>query len=425
MKLISYLAVAAVCIAAASAAFYDAKGSKVVNLTPETFDKTILESTDLWIVEFYAPWCGHCKNLAPEWEKAAKQLEGTNVHIAAVDADKYGDLGSRYAVRGFPTIKVFGDDKTKPSDYEGQRKANNIVDFGKREWKKIDNKRQGIDMPEEEPSNAPPASEFYEGTDVVELTDDMIDNEVAKGKEPWLIEFYAPWCGHCKNLAPEWKKAASALAGSVKLGAIDATVYKKWAGKFSVSGFPTIKFIPPGNPDAAEDYNSGRSSEAIVDFGFKKAELYPSGPIVVGQIENQAALEALCSKKTLCVTFLVPHVYDTGAAGRQKLIDLFAEVAGKLRSRSAAFGWIVSGEHESFEKAFHINTNSPTFVALNYKNLRAATHKGPFTSEAIVASIKKILEGKTPVSTLKQVPSLSASVPLWDGKDYVPPSDDE
>lgn len=59
---------------------------------------------------------------------------------------------------------------------------------------------------------------------VIELTDENFDKTVLNSEDMWLVEFYAPWCGHCKNLAPEWAAAASELKGKVKLGALDATV---------------------------------------------------------------------------------------------------------------------------------------------------------------------------------------------------------
>ena len=54
---------------------------------------------------------------------------------------------------------------------------------------------------------------LYSGGDVVSLTSTNFDRLVKDGDAVWLVEFYAPWCGHCKNLVPDYTKAAKALKG--------------------------------------------------------------------------------------------------------------------------------------------------------------------------------------------------------------------
>ena len=100
----------------------------------------VMKSDALWIVEFYAPWCGHCQRLTPEYTKAAKALKGVVKvrlnyscelpeykriidQIGAVNADEHKSLGGQYQVQGFPTIKIFGQNKNKPEDYQGERTA--------------------------------------------------------------------------------------------------------------------------------------------------------------------------------------------------------------------------------------------------------------------------------------------------------------
>ena len=64
-------------------------------------------------VDFYAPWCGHCKRLEPELEKVAKALvdEGLRAKVAKMDADngKHKPIAKRYGVKGFPSLRVFVD----------------------------------------------------------------------------------------------------------------------------------------------------------------------------------------------------------------------------------------------------------------------------------------------------------------------------
>ena len=73
--------------------------------------------------------------------------------------------------------------------------------------------------------------------DVIQLTDSNFESLVLDSDDTWLVEFFAPWCGHCKNLAPHWVSAATQLKGKVKLGAVDATVHSVTASKFSVSSY--------------------------------------------------------------------------------------------------------------------------------------------------------------------------------------------
>lgn len=121
---LNVLFVALLFIVTAVAAFPFSKDSGVVELNPSSL-KSFMATTKPVFIVFYAPWCGHCKSIHPEWEKFAKGVKNL-VKVGAVNADQHRDIGSTFGIQGFPTIKYWeaGNKKgMKPQDYQGERKA--------------------------------------------------------------------------------------------------------------------------------------------------------------------------------------------------------------------------------------------------------------------------------------------------------------
>ena len=105
---------------------------------------------------------------------------------------------------------------------------------------------------------------FGKNSGVTELTPQTFQSFLNTHK-PVFIMFYAPWCGHCKSMHPEFEKFAKGVKDVVRVGAVNADQYRELGGQFDVKGFPTIKFWKIGakKGQKAQDYNGGRTAAAL------------------------------------------------------------------------------------------------------------------------------------------------------------------
>uniref|UniRef100_A0A158QNB7 Protein disulfide-isomerase A6 homolog n=1 Tax=Haemonchus placei TaxID=6290 RepID=A0A158QNB7_HAEPC len=402
-------------------ALYSAKDD-VVELTAANFRSKVINSDEVWVVEFFAPWCGHCKNLVPEYKKAATALKGI-AKVGAVDMTVHESLGSTYRVQGFPTIKIFAANKDKPIDYNGARTAQGISSTVLAEIKNTVTSR--LEGPGQGKGKDDSGSKGR--GDVIELTDSNFEKLVLNSKDPWLVEFFAPWCGHCKNLEPHWKAAASQLKGKVKLGALDATVHTLMSTKYGVRGFPTIKYFAPGSSDTdAVDYDGGRTTSDIVSWAESKAmENLP--PPEVLQITSQEVVEGQCQGKQLCVFAFLPHILDCQAECRNKYLSILRASGDYFKKNGWGWIWTEGASQPKLEEAFGVGGfGYPAMVALNHRKMKYSTLRGSFDDDGIREFLRDLSYGKGQTVTIKgdALPTIDKVEP-WDGKDAPLPVEEE
>ncbi|KAG8274068.1 DnaJ sub C member 10 [Homalodisca vitripennis] len=217
---------------------------QVVKLTEETFYTSVgrkpLDS--VWLVDFFMPWCGPCQALGPQWRKLAKMVSDLpKVFVGEVNCQEELELCRQQGVRSYPTIRLYPFQSTGLSTvamYSGyQRDAKSI-----RMW----------------------LYNFLPSL-VEELTAEKFD-QVIKGPDAWLIDFYAPWCGHCHAFAPEFATVAQRLEGRVKCGKVNCDVERVVCQHAGVSAYPTVQWYRPASRQTRGQEITTQQADKIVNF---------------------------------------------------------------------------------------------------------------------------------------------------------------
>ena len=338
MARLIYLLLASFAVLGAHAA------SSVLDLIPNNFDDIVLKSGKPALVEFFAPWCGHCKKLAPVYEELATNFEFAKdkVSIAKVDADAEKELGRRFGVQGFPTLKWFDGKSDTPTDYQGGRDLESLSSFiSEKTGLKIKTKKAAASA-------------------VEMLTDRSFKAEIGGDKDV-LVAFTAPWCGRmlkpfldhfysdvanlvadCKSLAPVWEQVAADYASepNILIAKVDAEAEnsKATAQDQGVKSYPTIKYFPKGSTNP-EPYEGGRTEQDILSFMNEKAGVHrtiggkldeiagtiPSLDTIVGRLAGGESIASLSQQ-----------IVIAAKASKDKYAEYYIKVSDKL-SKNAGY----------------------------------------------------------------------------------------
>merc|ERR1711998_66772 len=208
-------------------------------------------------------------------------------------------------------------------------------------------------------------------SDVVQLNEANFNALVTDSTDHWLVQFYAPWCGHCKNLAPEWDRAAYERDGKFKMGKVEGA-------------------LPP--PEVVE-------------------------------LNAPKVWDDNCAGKSICLVAFFPGLVDSKAAGRNGYIEIMKKLTQKQTLKKFGFMWTVVGQQPELEATFQIG-DYPALVAVNPKKAKYAQMRGSFSSEELSGFIGRLLKARESTSPF-EMPAALAAYEAWDGGDEAVAAEEE
>ncbi|KAI8884984.1 thioredoxin-domain-containing protein [Backusella circina FSU 941] len=368
---------------ALSQAFYTDRDD-VLSLTPQSFGSAILDTDQLVAVEFYAPWCGHCQKLAPEWKKVASNLKGlVNVGAIDCDVDENKSICAMYQIQGFPTIKVFkpelrpdkrtGQLTKTPSDYQGPRDAKSMVDYllGMQpsdvkfiKWNERDVKSK--------------KSISYD--DFLATKNNTLPKSILFTNKPSTTPLY-------KALSVDFKDRL--LVGEVKQSE------KSILAEYNVDTFPTLLVIHP--EQGVIKFEGKLKRDSLKEFMEKYAlpgtkQKQSSGSSEkktekkeVVEIKTDANLSKQCQKtgNSVCVIGL------TGDDDKQETVDVLNELLKGGNPDTFEYGWIHAERSSDIIKKLQLVEDYPALIVVNMEKKLYRPYVGSFESKNINNWLKR------------------------------------
>eukprot|EP00759_Apiculatamorpha_spiralis_P024988 PhF_6_TR28115/c0_g1_i2/m.41590/K09584/PDIA6, TXNDC7; protein disulfide-isomerase A6 len=369
----------------------------ITTLTHDNFRELVLQGDGLWIVEYYAPWCGHCKSFAPEFEKAAKSLKGI-IKFGAVNADDKNAAGiaQAYNVPGYPMIHLFpselveqgeGEYTKNPIQFQSERSANTLVKWAIAQ------------MPTTHISKI--ADDDSEKNFIEKYSDDNMPKILLFSNKDIIAPLYI-------SLSLDFKYRA--LFGFVPPGKSSENV----RDKYHITKFPTI--IALGEDDEFHTYDGEIEKAALGEFVSahalpasskqqmmakilqeesaakkKEKELKKMSnalkPVTVKSVEDW---KKLCIERVmgLCgIALLDPN--DSTHKDHLEILERASKIIPTKASVSIQFVVIDGPTNFEIANFFDISAGYPSLVFLQPKRARHINFIGSFSADNIVSFVQE------------------------------------
>ena len=213
------------------------------------------ESAAALVVLVYAPWCGHCKRITPEFGEAARRVSASgtdHIRFATLDATVETATARALRVRSYPLLLHISGAATARYDAP-PCSADALEQFMK---------DPGVIK------QRPTVGDTLNTSGLIVLDDQSIEQALSD-HELLMVMFYAPWCKHCKTILPEYRRAARILrqdGSAVSFAVIDAEQADASARKHDVRHYPTLRTFAGGVGVAVYGENLAGTAAAIRDY---------------------------------------------------------------------------------------------------------------------------------------------------------------
>lgn len=381
--------------------------------------------------------------------------EGNGWEFLAVDISQSGDHDFGFKLKALPALYFYhtymgvttkeafpGEDMAANQvaaemakfQYKLLKKRLDETAYGDEdeEGKEDEGSKEGAGGGTEE--QARPKSEFFGMTSVLEVDFANFESVMAD-KAPIILKLYAPWCGHCQSMKPNYIAAADRMKRSkfpVRFAAVDCDNdnNKPLCQQFGIKSFPTILYREAKAAlSEFKPYEGERSEDALYEFAFGLAgELARARP--VAELTGQKALQSEClgfgghGTSTVCIIAFLPDIYEGGKSARNAHLAALKDLAkAEKASQDQGYLWSVPGAQPALEKTFGIEAYGyPSVVAYLPEKGAHTVYAGAFEATEIGRFCASLRRG----AKFKPSGEVAAvDAPAWDGEDAPALEEDE